>query len=519
MKKEKKNQKRLYDAPDLLMGIYEVPQINKVWSMDDVKIEFGEDKGYIRVLHVLDLCSRKILGYLITTQDFNAAHVVRKCSYLLLSENIQEFDDESKRLIIHTDRHTHFTSKTWWDFFQRNAKRTRISMSPLSNAMSEPFNCNVRHMSIPLNEDVKESMKMLLPLKLKKLPEGEHTNKSYKIIIDEFIFYYNEKHKHSVRKNTPDSEPILGDSAVIAVQRNTSSLLEHRVEVSQYKEQLHKTYEKLMFLDQDKSKNEAEEFLVKKLETLIQTETRKLALLNHQQFISVNDDLKQIQETVNRLEKRFERRSKEHATLPLRDPIVYSIYEKILNLPFYSSQKQELIPFIQFRIATVILYITGSRINEIIDLTYQDIKNAKQTNRLATIQHKTKEPRMCVLGEHALAELDRIQDDFNFLFIEEKLKYLGATIQHPDKPMHRVAWTRSINKNLKRLSEYYKIPFLLKSHSFRVGFVTRLLKKTDIEKTANLIGHKTLTTTKRYNRYLLNTQENRELTDIAFAVD
>lgn len=531
MTKSSKNKEKRYYAPDLLLGRFDVTQINKVWTSDDVYIPLKNEDKHLRILHVVDLSSRKILATLVTTKDFNAAHIVRTFTHLLISEQVQEFDDETKRLIIHTDRDTHFRSKTWWDMFRRNPKKLRISMSPestpKSNAVSERINWNVKHMGIPVNDLVNSSMKTYLPLNLLNVPENANRMQYYKKVVRDFVTYYNEKHVHRMLKTTLDlehvvhqvAEPIVGDSSVIAVRNNISSLLEDRVAVVQYKELLHKTYEKTLTLANDVNKDSTNDYLLHKLQSMIQTETRKLAYLNHTQYLSVSEDLQKIQQTIEKIEKRLEKKTLQHVTLPLRDPIVYSIYEKLMNYPLYTTNPLKLLSLVQFKIVAVVLYLTGSRVNEIIDLTYDDFIDAKKTHRISTIQHKTKQPRICILGEKALEQLNKIEEDIDFIFIKNKFKYLGATLQHPEKPMHSTAWTRSINKNLKRLASDCGIALTLKSHSFRVGFVTRHLKVTDIEKTANLIGHKSLNTTKRYNRYTLNTEENRLLTDKSFLVD
>jgi integrase len=59
----------------------------------------------------------------------------------------------------------------------------------------------------------------------------------------------------------------------------------------------------------------------------------------------------------------------------------------------------------------------------------------------------------------------------------------------------------------------------LKSHSFRVGYVTRHFKVADIQQTADLIGHKSLNTTRRYHRYFLDTNEKQSLNDQALDVE
>nr|QWE36189.1 hypothetical protein [Oedogonium capilliforme]QWE36192.1 hypothetical protein [Oedogonium capilliforme] len=253
---------------------------------------------------------------------------------------------------------------------------------------------------------------------------------------------------------------------------------------------------------------------------MVQTEIQKLAQLNQLQFLSISDQLNEQFQTIrlliDKIDKKLNKKRNKHITLPLRDPIAFEIYQKLLNFPYADDRKLKLISYAQFRISAVLLYCTGSRINEIREFTYDDFVNAKKQQRIQTIQTKTHESRFCVLGQMALQQLDRIEDDIQFLFVQNNFKFLGASLRNPYKSMQSSAWIRSINKTLAEISKFFGISLILKSHSFRISYVTRTLKMSDIQKTADLIGHKSLNTTRRYNRYLLNTTQNRELVDQAF---
>jgi integrase len=150
----------------------------------------------------------------------------------------------------------------------------------------------------------------------------------------------------------------------------------------------------------------------------------------------------------------------------------------------------------------------------------KDFENAKKEQRLKVIKNRTThQQRICILSEKALNELDKIQDDINFIFIENKFIYLSATLKNPNKPMLPTSWVRSINKTLSIINKHYNCSLVLKSHSFRVGFVTRLLKLTDIQKAAEIVGHKSLDTTKRYTRYLSDSYKTKEILEKAFQND
>ncbi len=52
---------------------------------------------------------------------------------------------------------------------------------------------------------------------------------------------------------------------------------------------------------------------------------------------------------------------------------------------------------------------------------------------------------------------------------------------------------------------------MVSSHAFRVGFVTRQLQHADSHVVAQLVGNKSVTTTLKYNRYVVDEKKEREI--------
>ena len=68
-----------------------------------------------------------------------------------------------------------------------------------------------------------------------------------------------------------------------------------------------------------------------------------------------------------------------------------------------------------------------------------------------------------------------------------------------------------INKDLKHTCEINQIPYNIKSHSFRINMITRLLKNTSLQDAADIIGHRDIKSTMAYKRYALNKKEIQNL--------
>jgi site-specific recombinase XerD len=74
-----------------------------------------------------------------------------------------------------------------------------------------------------------------------------------------------------------------------------------------------------------------------------------------------------------------------------------------------------------------------------------------------------------------------------------------------------------LEENLEKAAKKYDIYEEMKSHSFRAGFITNLLRSTSVQNTAKIVGHKNILTTMAYNRYSINKEETRNILDITFS--
>jgi len=290
--------KQKFIAPNHLNQQFQVSQRNKRWSIDDTVIAIGNGKAKLRVLHIVDLATKCVLNALVTTKDFNSAHVKRAVTILIRQQGVQEFDDKEKRLIIHTDRDTHFTSKSWVSLEQEFPKTLILSMSPkgvpIENSVSERLNRTIKELTVPqlFNEYGYSSLEEVLA----HTDPATKDPKSYKKLVNVVINYYNTKHIHRDIALQPalaetihiTSEPIVGDAEIIASRNNNSSPLEDRISIASYKQKVYNNYQLTQQLLNEKELSEHDKFILKIIENTVQNENKKLATLNQAQFVSLN---------------------------------------------------------------------------------------------------------------------------------------------------------------------------------------------------------------------------------------
>lgn len=137
----------------------------------------------------------------------------------------------------------------------------------------------------------------------------------------------------------------------------------------------------------------------------------------------------------------------------------------------------------------------------------KDIQDAIKTSQFNIIYFKQKEFYIHVISERAVEELKSLSNQLDVVFVKYKFNYLFGK----DKPIDEKYLIKMINKDLKNTCEINEIPFNIKSHSFRINMISRLLKNTSVQNAADIIGHKDIKFTMAYKRYALNKQEIQKL--------
>jgi hypothetical protein len=76
------------------------------------------------------------------------------------------------------------------------------------------------------------------------------------------------------------------------------------------------------------------------------------------------------------------------------------------------------------------------------------------------------------------------------------------------KTKNCLQWIRSLNGFIKLAVPKFNLN--LSSHSFRVNYITSLLRSTPIERVSKIIGHADIRTTCRYDRYIIDEESLQE---------
>ena len=219
---------------------------------------------------------------------------------------------------------------------------------------------------------------------------------------------------------------------------------------------------------------------------------------------SVEDTLAEINSKVDRL---LPKSKKKRKVQPLRDPIDRNYFPLFIqNAGSKSTYKKDLRQA-QIRVAYTILYYTGLRINEIRMLTRKDINDAIKGGQFNVIHFKTNQAHIHVISSTAVEDLKKRHLDYQIIFDNYKYKYLFGK----NNPMHSKTLIKTINDDLRNTCEILKLPYNIKSHSFRINHISSLLKVTSVQNTSDIVGHQDIRSTISYKRYALSKKEIEEL--------
>ena len=260
----------------------------------------------------------------------------------------------------------------------------------------------------------------------------------------------------------------------------------------------------------------------KKQDQILETTQRGFIgiALRNEELLKSNDQLKQqlddvIKELNTIKQEREEKAARKEVwtnrkRLPKRDPMTAEIYTELMRAaegPTYIK--------LRTRIALCILAVTGIRINELLPLKVSQLETLVKENWIA-IDRSKRGPsnHKAFLTKEGKKIIQDRQKDFQLIFlIKEPDSYLFTAEANHSKQLDRVAITRDVNKVMREVSNRLPTKPNITSHSFRIGFITKLWKDSkDIEFVKQTIGHRKLDTTSAYVNQLSD-QERQKRTD------
>lgn len=387
--------------------------------------------------------------------------------------------------IIHTDRGTQFTSQEWTLFVKELGATGSMSdvARPKDNAVAERTIRTIKSQLFKCEASWPQRVKSLREIQL---------------VFDQKIAFYNQEFKPKRACGTTPVElrPALNAIEHLAPPRviaHPNGDLNHKA-VIEFKQ---KAIETLDLSEHPYYIIRTTRDGVKRIEQKTEHFAHQLEMQS-QQLEMQSQQLDLIQQHIKALYETPNTKKPQRKRLPLRDPANNTVYNWVMLQP--RRPKQHRIAFLRFRLAITLLRHTGMRAAEVAEVTDQQIENAIQHGHLDITLAKTCRPHRYVFTPAAREALSRLHVERIHVFALHKK--LAANIRGNN-------WVAFLNLNLQPAVKHFGLN--IKSHSFRVGYVTHLLRYAPVQHVAAIAGHSDIRSTIAYNRYVPNREHVIEL--------
>ena len=495
-----------------------VTKPNIVWVADITSFELDHGKK-IYVFFCLDIFTNKVLVSLFRTKTISTNDIVKKLNEVIE----QRLPIKPRReLIIHTDRGTQFSSHAYSEFIENWEGFVLPSMSrankPKDNAVAERFMRTFKEHEISKKTFQEELFYQI---------EINSKFKGYRKVFNLYVRNINKKPNKKSKSKSPEQSDFDSNTASMLMIEPTYSkaFSEYigndfrRKHVEEFKSQNNyvvgildeiaakraEVVEKTPFdtYDDNLALKVIDERL-RDMYSLIQSNPEVTRQYVEEAILPIQDMLESMDDKLNAL---LPKQKKDRDTLPLRDPVHNELFKVFLNAAGSTSKYNQDLKCAQLKIAYTILFHVGLRVNEMRFFQQKNIQDAIKTSQFSVIHFKQNEPHIHVISDLAVQDLRELQHYYDIVFVKYKYKYLFGK----NKPVDEKYLIKMINKDLKHTCEISQIPYNIKSHSFRINMITRLLKNTSVQNAADIIGHRDIKSTMAYKRYALNKREIQNL--------
>lgn len=503
----KKNSERYF--PNELDSRNLVALPNKVWVMDLCQIRSKLTVKYkvkrkgehrLKVFFVIDLGTREVIlarfFCVLNSGNVRSTYIVRELKELIQRRGIHLNKDN--QLIIHSDRGSEFMSNEYKQLFEEFPQcigSMSAVASPRDNSVAERF---VRTLKYQLPEGG------VWPNEFESLRQAE-------AFLQQRVRFINETHKGKAQKLLP---PEQMRHALEQKAQEAPSVIAHWAfkkgnvidsvssQIETFKDNAAKEWNTGKW---------SPETALKKTEVYAAVAARG-AMLQAGVNDQVLNQLSDLKEAVSALNQKLTKaplksRRKE---LPLRDPVSETVYEFLMGL----SRPKHISRYVwaRNRVAITLLRFGGLRASDVAAITMKDINLGLRHGSFKVLQPKTNKYRIIVLTQSAREKLKGIQLDLKAVFGDSENKPL-ASAQNSVKMMGKDEWVRAINRFMQ--PAIVKFELILTSHSFRINYITRLLKTVPLQKVKKIVGHQDIRTTERYDRFIVDPNEVGGLVDAA----
>jgi putative transposase len=483
--------KPTYTFPDLQANANVASTANAIWNCDITEFTLTHSK--VHFFLAIDIKTNLVVAHAVSKTTLRAKQITKA---------LQKAVDQRHNLtpvLIHTDQGTQFTSKEYHEFIERNEGKLIGSMSSAgfhSNQVIERFNRTFK------------SHKM----GGYTLQEVLEVGLDHKKTTIQYIHSLNNTPNSKTNGLSPNQYDLNTRALDIAHPTPKYSGYSPHIGTDLRTEAIKGSDHLKEIIFQYLDPNTTSEF-----KGISKEASAKIAILiryfeeKFSQVLSGQHELKEGQHELKEgqqeiLDAVTKKPKKEVTKLPLRDCMTHPLFSAFYLIAADTRVRRKDIAKTQVRLAYTILFYTGMRINEARHLTVEDIEDAITTKALHIILHKVQKAHKYFLTDEAVQLLKDLIPDLH------KMQRAGYKyIFGKNKPQADKRLIIMINKELAIACERYGIKQNIKSHSFRIGRITSLLRIAKLHQVGEIIGHSDIRSTLQYQRNFLDQEETENI--------
>jgi len=514
-----------------------------IWTVDETI--FNEET---KLFLVVSLKTRTILGYIQAKNCQNEDSIIE-----LYKRILDEYEFSGPPCVIHSDMEPAYHSKNVSEFLGDHNVHVSITKGvKYQNQVSESINSRIKYLVAEImledaNSRSYRKFQQSLPEELKpiRLKIDRCRSKEYKKHLFKSDWFKLERHdviqKAIIKYNKTDysrgisrEEAHYYDSFIESTNIENTHLVSSKHMLAQKIES-----ENLASIKQVqtriteilKTESDTEEKIAEIVSLMFQRQDQTDVLLQ-QGFIGLsiqNKELKeeleivtgQLQELLKQQAEILEtrRKRKNRKRLPQKDPLTRDIYDFLIKEA--NKTYRQTYQGARLRIALALLTVTGVRISELLPLKVNQIQTFMTGSWIAIDRLKRGPSNHKAFLTPAGRKImrDRLRDFEILIYVKEDDSFI-FTPQYSADPLERVTFNKLINNFLKKSVDKLPNKPNIRSHSFRIGFITDLWKDTkDIEFVRQAVGHAKIDTTSRYVQNLSSEERQQRMINLQSSVN
>lgn len=407
---------------------------NIAWVADITTLRlFRDQKAYVFLC--IDIHTNYIVASLISRRMITTQSIVRS---LERSINQRFKIPGEKKLIIHTDRGTQFSSKAYNTFTKEYKEYFVPSMArentPTDNSVAERFMRTFKEHRI-YDTTIEEKLSNSIAI--------EPNFRSYRAYLNKYVSSLNSKpNKKSIVASHKHDNDVSTASMLMVYPKYPQAKSKHlgkdfrTDEVEKFKAENTKVVGLLAELAARKAelvdKTPFDNFESNIVLQVIDSRLNEIyALIKNNPQVTrqyVEEAIEPVEDSLNQLHSKVDqllpKGKKYKETLPLRDPVDLNLFPIFFTNAGSQAVRQKDLKQSQLRVAYTLLYYTGLRINEIREITQNQILDAIASSQLSAIHHKTKQAHLHVLSKNGVNKLKKLSLEYTIIFSKYGYKYL-----------------------------------------------------------------------------------------------